>query len=333
MKVESIINETGEKHSPYMGSLVNHLPMAQWAIYKLSGEDEKVNNFTDTYLKVSHINPVREEYKKLSSLEEALGNRDLYEGTLDLLKKEAKDKDIKEITKNILNKYKYGMSSGLFHTLIRVAYGAEGYSEKNELRDELIRGLAYYISAYRESKLFKREIPSEDIFEEMETLLSNPEIKEILENNDSLGQRLKALYSNKIYLDKAFIIKGNPDEKIKGLLNLLVPLYYVKGNIVILHCITSLHAMTMLKDYYEDYEEAIDILNSSIITHLVTTEIYEYPRSFNSKNGFPWSCIEQKAIKSKDVHDIKLAYSALVLDGLYNIDELKDISVKRIRHS
>ncbi|MGO1470587.1 MAG: questin oxidase family protein [Tissierella sp.] len=334
MKVENVINETGQKYSPYMGGLVNHLPMAQWAVYKLSGEeDKKVDNFTKKYLQNARIDKVKEEYKKANSLEEALGNRSLYEGTLDLLKEKAQTEDIKELTKKILNKYKFGMSSGLFHTLIRVAYGVEGYNEKEKLKEELIRGLAYYITAYRESKLFKREIVGDDIFKEIKSLSSDVEIREILNNNNTLGQRIKGLYNSKIYLEKGFIIKGDADEKIKSLLSLLVPLYYKKGNIVILHCITSIHAMIILKDYYENYKEAIDILTTSILTHLIATEIYKYPKKVHSETGFSWNCLKEKAIKSKDVHDIKLTYSASVLDKIYEIDELKDISIKRIRHS
>lgn len=41
MTVEETINMTGKDHSPYMGKLINHLPMAQWAVYKLSGEEKQ----------------------------------------------------------------------------------------------------------------------------------------------------------------------------------------------------------------------------------------------------------------------------------------------------
>lgn len=334
MIIEEIINNAGEKYSPYMGGLVNHLSMAQWAIYKLSEKDEKkVAEFTDCYLENNNIDKVKKEYKEVKFLEEALGKRDLYQGTLDLLKDKASREDISVISKEILNKYKFGMSSGLFHTLIRVGYGLEQYKEKKNLQEEVLRGLAYYITAYKESKIFKREILPEDIVKEMGKLGKDLHIKEILDENESLGQRIKGLYSDDLYLDKGFIIKGNGDEKIKVLLNLLIPIFYKNNNIVVLHCITSLHAMTMLKDYYEDFEEAVDILTTSIITHLITTSIDEYPEMLDLRTGLSWRCIKEKALKSKNVHDIKLAYSAYQLDKLYNISQLKDISLKRIKHS
>lgn len=332
MTVESIINKTGKEFSPYMGPLINHLPMAQWAVYKLSRESELVDEFTLKYLENARIDKSRKEYKGVNSLEEALGKRDLYEGTIDFLKKELLTKDIEELTTYILNKYPLGMSSGLFHTLIRVGYGVEGYMEKGALREELIRGLSYYVTAYRGARLFERGVPSKDIRKEMKSLSGDVHVKEILENHDRLGQRLKALYSDEIYLKKGFILKGDNHQKIRALLGLLIPLFYERPNIVILHCITSLHALIMLKEYYDDFGEAIDILTTCIITHLIATGIIDYPEMKENKTGFSWKCIIEKSLRSSDVHDIKLTYSAICLDKIYNIEQFKDISIKRIRH-
>lgn len=332
MKVEKIINNTGEDYSPYMGELVNHLPMAQWAVYKLSGESKAVEQFTNKYLETKSINRVKKEYKDVNSLEEALANRDLYEGTLQFLKEKVKTQDKEDLTKDILNKYPLGMSSGLFHTLIRVAYGLEAYKEIPELKEELLRGLAYYITAYREARIFKREIHSSSIREEMEALAKDVHTREILENKDTLGMSIRALYSDEKYMEKGFIIKGEQDTKIRTLLELLIPLFYEKGNIVILHCITSIHALIVLKDYYDDFENAVDILTTCIITHVLSTRTLLYPKMRESTTGFSWRCIIEKSLKSSDAHDKKLTYSAFCLDKLYGIEQLKDISIKRIRH-
>nr|WP_300004886.1 questin oxidase family protein [Tissierella sp.] len=333
MTVEEIINETGAEYSPYMGDLVNHLPMAQWAVYKLSQDRDTVDKFTKKYLSRSSVNKVKKDYKKVESIESALGNRELYEGTLDFLKKQALTLDIEIITRDIINKYPLGMSSGLFHTLIRVAYGVEGYKEKPELKDELLRGLAYYITAYREAKEFKREIDPDEFRQEIEKLSRDVHIREILENNNTLGQTIRELYDDEDYIKKGFTIKGGEDIKIKTLLKFLIPLFYEKGNIVILHCITSIHALLMLKDYYNDFENMIDILTSCIITHLISTGIKDYPEMKELNTGLSWKCIVEKTIKSNDVHDVKLTYSAFSLDGIYNIEQLKDVSIKRIRRS
>ncbi len=332
MTVEGIINKIGKNLSPYMGSLVNHLPMAQWAVYKLSDNAEAVDLFTIDYEDQSRIDKVKKQYKEVKSLDEALGKRELYEGTLDFFKKELLNKDIEELSKYILNKYSLGMSSGLFHTLIRVGYALEGYREEEMLKAEVLRALSYYVTAYREANLFEREISRRNIRQEIENLAGDLHIKKILEGHDTLGQRIKALYNDERYMNKAFIIKGENHEKIKTLLNLLIPLYCKTGNIVILHCITGIHALVMVKDYYEDFGQAIDILTTCIITHLIATGITKYPEMVETKTGLSWYCIKEKALKSTDSHDLKLTYSASFLDKIYNIEQLKDVSIKRVRH-
>lgn len=333
MSVGPIINETARKYSPYQGTLVNHLPMAQWALYKLSGSSEIPKEFTQKYLERSQINKVKEEYAKVDSLEEALGNRDLYEGTLDFLKEDLHKNDIEKLTRKILNDYKLGMSSGLFHTLIRVAYGMQAYKEDESLKEELLRGLAYYVTGYRAAESFDGEVLADQIREEIQKLSRDLHIREILENNDSIGQRMKGLYNDYIYMKKGFKIRGTADEKIEALLNMLIPLYNERGNIVILHCITGLHALTVLQDYFDDYDEAIDILTTCIITHLIASEIDHYPKLQANKTGLSWKCLVQKTLRSADVHDIKLTYSALSLDRTYPFEQFKDVSVKRLRHS
>ena len=332
MKIDEIINKTAEKHSPYAGDLVNHLPMVQWSIYEMAKDETKAYKFTRKYLENNDIDEVGEEYRTISSLDKALGKKELYREALSFLEKETLHKSIEEIISEVVNKYKFGISSGLFHTSIRLGYAVEAYNKKPELKDEVLRSLAYYVTGYKKSKLFKRRVDPANVSDEMEELASSEYINHILQENDSLGQRIKALYENKSFLDNAFIIEGSKDEKLKSLLDMLVNLYYRYSNIVVLHCITGIDAIIKLEEYFEDYDEAVDILTTSIITHLITTGIKRYPVKVLSKTGFSWTCLKEKALKSKDIHDIKFTYSCCRLNKIFDIELLKDISLKRIKH-
>lgn len=332
MSIGKIINNYGSKDSPYMGGLVNHLPMGQLALYKMTGDLEKVRAYSQEYLERGNINTVKIDYPKKKSLRECLGKRNLYESCLDLIKEKSKIKGIHNLTKDILNKYILGMSSGLFHTLIRVAYGVEGCQIDKELTEELERALAYYITAYREGDLFTRKIPSSQIIDEMKTLSSSEHIRNLILSKDTLGQRMKSLYSDDEYLKLGFIIDGSEEEKIKALLKLLVPLYDDSGNIVVLHCITGLHALVVLQEYYYDFSKALDIFTTLVITHLLTIDSLEYNDTIKDKTELSWRCILAKGAGSTDVHAIKLAYSSYELDKIYGFPELKDSALKRIRH-
>ena len=332
MSIGKLINDYSSKYSPYMGSLVNHLPMGQLALYKITGDLEKVSIYSQEYLKRGSINTVKVDYPKNKSLRECLGKRDLYESCLDIIKEKDEKEGIHNLAKEILNNYILGMSSGLFHALIRVAYGVEGCQIDKELTQELERALAYYITAYREGDLFTRKIPSSQIIDEMKTLSNNEHIRKLILSKDTLGQRMKSLYSDDEYLKLGFIIEGSVEDKIRALLKLLVPLYDDSGNIVVLHCITGLHALVVLQEYYDDFSKALDIFTTLVITHLLTIDSLEYDHILEDKTELSWRCILAKGAESTDVHAIKLAYSSYELDKMYDFPELKDSALKRIRH-
>lgn len=329
--IADIVNYYGEKHSPYMRNLVNHLPMGQLAFYKLNKNTEELRRYSNEYKNINSINLIKDEYPKKKSLEECLGNRKLYESCLDIIKEKSKDIGIENLLSKILNTYDLGISSGLFHTLIRLAYGVEGYELDKNYKDEIERGLAYYISGYQEAKLLIRKKKASNIIVQMNRLANYPYIKELIDSTNTVGQGIKALYQDKKYLnDLGFILEGNEDEKIRGLLKLLIPTYFDSGNIVALHCITSIHALIVLKEYFEDFNRAIDILTTSIITHLLASNIKDYKYKIDDNTGLSWDCIKIKGSRSSDVHAVKLTYSTFELYKIYNIIELKDIALKRI---
>lgn len=328
MNIEQLINRDAEKYSPYANGLINHLPMGQFALYKLTDNIEIVEEYTDYYLKRGNIDKVKDSYEKVDSIESCLGNRDLYEPCLDLIREKLKEEDLDELISSVLNKYTLGLSSGLFHTIIRVAYAIEGYRIDNGLQREVERALAYYVTAYREGGLFKREISKDNVIDEMNKLIENPEISKTRKSNTSLGKKLKTFYSNEQFLDKGFIIEGNEDDKVRGILQVLIPAFYNSNNIAMLHTITGLQAVVTLKDYFEDYGRALDILITTAIAHILTQSDLDIKKE-DTNIDRNWKEIIELVSKSRDVHTIKFAYTSKKLDDLFNIQELKYASNKR----
>src|SRR5690625_124465 len=332
MSIGKIINHYGRIQSPYARGLVNHLPMAQVALYKMDGDLKKIKNYSQIYIKESKISPVKTKYEKFINFKEHLGFRERYESCLELINHRLEEEDIHDLIGELLNTYELGMSSGIFHTINRLAYAVGGYSIDNILCEEIARALAYYITAYREAKILKRPIKWNQIQEEMIKLSKDKEIEEILNQAETLGQGLKGLYNSQAYLEKGFVLEGSENEKIKGLLSLVIPTYYKSGNIVVLHSITGLHALIVLKDYFKDFNKALDILTSSIITHLLAVGSLDYQAEINPDTELSWDCLKAKASESTDVHALKLTYTAYELDKKYDIPGLKDIALKRIKN-
>lgn len=330
MTIGELINKYGEDYSPYMSGLVNHLPMAQLALYKITGDLNKVESLSKTHIAKSRIDLVREEYPKCTSIKSCLGKRNMYESCLKILQDKIDEDNVTNYVEDILNTYPLGISSGLFHTLIRVYYAVEGFKLDRDLIEEVRRALAYYITGYREADIFKRDIDGQDIIEEMKKIINNPEIINLVHSQPTIGKTIRALYSSSYYMRSGFIIKGDKDEKAKALLGMLLPLFINTGNIVILHCITGLQALIGLQEYYADFNQTLDILTTSIITHILTVENLKFDLKPKDGVEFSWQYILSLASESTNVHNIKFAYSCNELYKIYPIRNLKRATLKRI---
>lgn len=330
MNIAELINENARQYSPYMNNLVNHLPMGQLALFKLTGDVNKVKSYTDAYMKRSNIDRIGSDFKRVESFDDCLGKRELYMPCLDLIREKLKNKDmeIKDLISYVLNNYTLGLSSGLFHTTIRLAYAVEGYQIDKALKEEVERALAYYITAYRKGGLFEREISKEQSLKEMRKFKDISDIKEIRLSDKSTGKKLQAFYSNKDFMKEGFIFKGEEDDKVEAMLKILVPAFYNTNNIVMLHAITGLHAMTVLKDYFSDYNRALDIFTTTALAHILTQKDLNLDDIDTSLNK-NWDQIIKLSSNSSDVHTIKFGYSSKDLDEKFNVDGLKSAANKR----
>ena len=251
-----------------------------------------------------------------------LEKRDLYEACLDIIRKRQNEEDLETLVSLVLNRYLLGLSSGLFHTTIRLAYAIEGFKLDPGLKEEVERALAYFVTAYRKGGLFAKEISKEDALDAMKTLIEDPRLKEIRKSNLSRGKKLQNLYSSEELREKGFIIEGSEEDKVKGFLEILIPAFYNSNSIAVLHCITGLQAVVTLKDYFKDYERALDVLTTTAIAHLLTEEDLDISIEDVDLNK-DWDEITKLASNSKNVHTLKIAYTSEKLDSLFNVPQLK----------
>lgn len=330
MGIGELINYYGEKYSPYRSGLVNHLPMAQLALYKMTGNLDRVDRFSKSHVARTRNDLVLDEHSKCSSKRECLGRREMYESYLELLENDMKDDNVEEYVSKILNEYPLGVSSGLFHTIIRIYYAVEGYKIDRDLIAEVRRATSYYVTAYREADIFKRKIKNRDLLGETERLISNQTVEELMAGEATIGKKMRSLYNSKEYMNLGFVCSGRREEKIGALLDLLLPLYINSGSIVILHCINGLQALLGLEDYYDDFSRALDIFTTTIITHLMTVEDLDFQRKVIDELDYSWNYILSLGSESLDVHNIKLTYSTNELYKTYPDKNLKRAALSRI---
>lgn len=313
-----------------MGRLINHLPMAQLALYQLTDDLDRVVKYSTYFANHFSVDPVQSNYPAVDSIDACIGRREFYEPCLDLVNEAIASQGVELMVKQTLKDYPLGISSGLFHSLIRLGYAVEGYRVEPESTDEAARALAYYLTAYREAKMFSRQVEGAAFCEEMNRLSNSSAIQRIIQSQSSLGQRLKALYNSDEYLRKGFVVKGGEGDKVLGLLDYLNPLFNRTHDIVVLHCITGLHAAFMLKEHFLDFKNALDILTTCITTHILAAIPRDrFDRVYDAKE-YSWDALMRKGSASMDVHTIKLTYSCHQLYHICPHDGLKEAVLNKI---
>jgi len=330
MKLSEQINSYAEKYTPYMDGLVNHLPMAQLALYKMTRSLERVKEYSDYFVDHFNIGRVKIEYPKVETIEACIGKRDLYEGCLDKIKEEIALRGADDVIRLVLNNYDLGMSSGLFHVLIRLAYAVEGYKDDEALIDEVARALAYYITAYREADIFNQTVKGTNFAAAIEQLKIQQTIKDTIMSQSTLGKRMKALYDNPQYKDMGFVIEGDQQYKTSTFLEYLLSIYIQSPDILKLHFITSLHALINLKDYFGDFNRALDIHQTCCVTHLLASNEKERLGNNGNTADISWEELLKKGSEAKDVHTIKLTYTCQQLYKLYPLEKLREAAIIKI---
>lgn len=325
-----VINHYGEPYRPYMGEFVNHLPMVQLALYQMTGDLDRVKNYSEFFTNHFDIDPTQPSYPKMNTIETCVGKRELYESCLELVAKEIASQGVIQMIKYTLNNYVLGISSGLFHVLIRLGFAAQGYRMEPESNQEVERAIAYYLTAYKQADKFHRKVEPSRFVEEMQDLINSLPIQKIANAKRSMGQTLKALYSTEQYMQIGFVVQGTEVDKVRGLLAYLMPLFNQTHDIVILHCITGLHALTMLKDYFNDFDNALDVLTTCITTHILAVGAKKRFHREHDAEKYAWDEVLRKGSQSQDVHTIKLVYSCHELYKTYRLSGLKEVALNRL---
>ncbi|ABR47755.1 hypothetical protein Amet_1576 [Alkaliphilus metalliredigens QYMF] len=331
MKLSELINDYGKRHAPYMKGLINHLPMGQLALYQMTNDLQVVKSYSEYFQNSFNVNAVKAKYPRIDSIEACLGKRELYESCLALIDGEVEARGMNEVTHEILNTYPLGMSSGLFHVIIRLAYAIEGVQLEDALLEEAKRALAYYVTAYRGGSQFNRKVQSSHVIEEMNRLMSDSRFNPVISSSYSMGQIMKTLYRDPEYLESGFLIEGNEEDKVRALLGLFISAFNNTSSIVVLHCITGLHSLLVLKDYFNDFEEALNIFTTCSITHQLTLGAIDLSNQNVQPVALSWNDIIKKGTESLDVHTIKFTYSCHELYKRYAIEGLKGAALSQIR--
>lgn len=330
MNIARLINVYGENYSPYTRGIVNHLPMAQMILYKSTRNLDRVERFTRNHIKRFKLDPIKESYSKCISIENCLGNQNKYESYLNILEDEVDEENLEKYISYILNTYDLGISSEIFHPLLRIKHALDGYKIDKTLIDEIKRAASFYITSYNGADIFKRNINGKDIIRSIVDLSNNKRIKNLLIDQETTDGKIRALYNDPEYLQTELLVDGDKDKKVEALLDVLLPLFINSRNLIVLHCITALEAILSLEKYYNDFERTLDIFTTTVITHLMTLNKINFKLKEIDSLEFSWNYILDLGTESRDVHNIEFTSSCHEIFKKYPDINLKRATLKRV---
>lgn len=278
MFVQKILTDYSHYGPLHGQGLVNHLPMAQVALWKMGATEERLQAYSEAYIKRWQITPAPVGPKKITQLDDALGDELEYCNYVVYFKKVLKTQGIESLLKETLNPLSKGMASGLFHGLIRTAYALESGS-----LEEVTRGLSLYASVYHETRFEGKMIQAHDFKE--------------------------ALYTYHQQEGQHFYMEGTIEQKEQALAETLSQLYLSTGHFIVLHMITGFHALMVLKKYYREFDNVLDRYTVCVQRAIRRLPKDMYKKIVLSQAEYEWAALKQEAIEAEDAHTIKFIYT------------------------
>lgn len=319
-KCQSLIEEGYSYSVSYANGLSNHLPMALIALDRMNAEEGDLQHFLDNYIKRLEPLPENTNFKKIVSIEEHLGNQTYFSAYLDFFKDEISSKGTLQVVEESIPLLIKSPSPCAFHCLIRTSYAIS-----SGISHEIAMALAYWASEFITFKT-KIIIEKKDNLGELENLSLKFHNHNFAPGNISV--RMMEV-DNLLSESKGHITF--PKYSLSSIAEVVLNLYAQTENFTLLHAVTATHAFRTLLPYINDKDMALQYLWQGIVLAFLSTgiplpslsSVYEDPQ-------ITWEEIFRKAVKSMDVHTIKLVYTSWEEWKEYDNDLYIQIAHKKI---
>ncbi|MBS1956435.1 MAG: questin oxidase family protein [Cyanobacteria bacterium SZAS-4] len=304
-------------------NLTNHLPMAQFALYRVGASDADFDRFTNYYIDLHGLRsaetatgiPLQE-----NNWRNYLGERKFYSDFRLFFARQLTKLGRTQFLKLYFNDLAKGISSAAFHSLIRLAYGVDSDND-----EEILSGMAYLADAYLE---LHGPIPplSESgnslhnqmnyVSEELSSgRLVLPDLEGIIfEKMDIVSQpEVLASISENIAIPVGTTLRNFAD--------LALNLYLSTKDFTTLHTVTSCHASRIMMQYVEHENLYLQYYYQAFLAAYLTIgapPVASHETTLRSEDDKLIEEIKSAAQKATDDHDIKLTYTALEEHQAYN---------------
>lgn len=300
-------------------NLTNHITMGMYALYRMGGTRQHINEFAKKYIEENQLEKLSEPTYEINSsnFHQFLGKHDAYSAYVRFFKSKITYKNKLHLFKIYLNKMIDGASGGAFHGIIRMAYAYE----LDEL-DEISKALAYMATCYEPLTISSRVPITNDPIKVIEKLSQNDYYKTFNFNRSLISGRMRDIFEDEAFLKHVTLL----DQRLISdeiMCEVTLELYARTKHFTMLHGFTATHALKVLSPVIENYHLVLNKHWINLQLAYLSTQCVELQPMPQIQNILVWKTILEKAIESSNVHTIKLIYS------LYEQSKNKDDKLYR----
>lgn len=290
----------------YDGGLSNHLPMTLLAMQQLGADDDRLHAWASNYVARLEPAPAAQPWPAGDAWASRLGEREAWPAYRTLFREWLDAEDAGEVLAPVLPVLMRGVGAAAFHGLIRTACAV-----RLARRAELADALAYWACRWLPlGESPPAESPPEGTEADPARLL--PRLRVPAGRYPLIWQAMAAAAAEPGFDDVLAALRIDA-QTLPRLARLAADVMARSGgNFVVMHLITSAHAMTQLLGFVDNPLAAVRYYARAYAAAAAASGARPAPSPPGAAPS--WRTLQARAVASADDHDAKRVWSCLELE-------------------
>ncbi|WP_374356929.1 questin oxidase family protein [Chitinimonas sp.] len=287
----------------YRDQLTNHLPMALHALSEMGANEAQMRRFFGAYGSRFKGSSAPQPKPSATPWQQLLGQDKAYPALLAQFQQQLALHDADTVLREALPVLLPGVAAAAFHGAIRCAHAIESGH-----LGELAAALAYW--AWRWQGLaVPAATPARLSLEQWSAQLIEA-AQHWHHDGHLIAIRMAAACQSSAYQQLAGALSPAPsfDALLAGFARFALARYLVSGNFTVLHMITGLRALRVLRPWYNPDQTSQALLSRALTAAYLAANLVEKPSSAPS---LPWDVLRERALAAADDHAIKLTHACI----------------------
>ena len=287
-------------------SLSNHLPMALAALARLGASDLRLAEFAQRYARKLHAAPPIEPWPAGDVWRARLGMPAAWPRYRALFRDWNAHEGASDMLRHVLPPLMQGVGAAAFHGVIRTAY-ALASNHADDLADSLAYWACRWFSCGMQSAAAGAEGDPARVFAAFD-------IAHELPDAPLISQRMALAAAHPRFSRLADTLHVDARRTLPRLAQLAAERYSSGGDFIVLHLVTSAHAMHVLLPSLDEIDRLGALAHYARACVAAWAGLPQRDAPLSAAPVLPWDEIDARAIESDDEHRIKMVDSCRELE-------------------